>query len=155
MINISKIFVTFFYIGFSKVIPGTVGSLVALIFISIINLYLSKIIFYLIFVLVFLLSIYMIDYYQRSVNKKDPSEIIIDEFLGIYFIFLFLDNIKNINNFLLITLIFILFRFFDVLKPFPINYIDRKITSSLGVILDDILAAFYTILCIIIINEFI
>ena len=97
----------------------------------------------------------MIDYYQRSVNKKDPSEIIIDEFLGIYFIFLFLDNIKNINNFLLITLIFILFRFFDVLKPFPINYIDRKITSSLGVILDDILAAFYTILCIIIINEFI
>ena len=155
MINISKIFVTFFYIGFSKVIPGTVGSLAALIFISIINLYLSKIIFYLIFVLVFLLSIYMIDYYQRSVNKKDPSEIIIDEFLGIYFIFLFLDNIKNINNFLLITLIFFLFRFFDVLKPFPINYIDRKITSSLGVILDDILAAFYTILCIIIINEFI
>ena len=85
-------------------------------------------------------------------NTHDSSVIVIDEFLGIYLIFIFYDLIKTSNDILTIFLIFILFRFFDITKIFPANLIDKKMKNSLGVLLDDLTAAIYTIVLLYILN---
>ena len=155
MFNLSKIFVTLFYIGYSKSIPGTIGSFFSLIVIFFLNIFFDKIYFYIFFIVCFFLSLYLINIYQKSIRKIDPSEIVIDEFLGIFIIFIFYDYFNNLNIYAIITLGFIFFRLFDVLKPFPINLIDKKLKNSLGVILDDIIAGIYSVICLKIINEFI
>ena len=113
--------------------------------------------FYLIiiFLIIFLISLYLISIYQRNTKTHDSSEIIIDEFIGIYFIFLFLDYFDNINYYLFLFFSFIFFRFFDILKPFPINVVDNKMKNSFGIIFDDIISGLYSIIILIIINEII
>ena len=155
MYNCSKIFVTLFYIGYSKIFPGTLGSLVSFIFLYYFNYYFNKIYLYLFFIIIFFLSLYLINIYQNKNKKKDPSEIIIDEFLGVFLIFFFLDYYKNLNIINILILGFIFFRFFDIVKPFPINLIDKNIKNSFGVIMDDIIAGIYSVLSLVLINEFI
>jgi phosphatidylglycerophosphatase A len=94
--------------------------------------------------------------YSKSVNNHDAKEIIIDEFLGIYFIIIFSYGFKIFNNELLkILLIFLFFRIFDILKPFPANWIDKNMRNSFGIILDDIVAGIYTIIILALINVFV
>ena len=152
MFNLSKIFVTFFYIGYSKYAPGTVGTFFSFFLLFFLNLLIHKIFFYLIFIICLLLSIYFITCYIKITNKNDPSEIIIDEFLGVFIIFFFVDYIKEFNIYILLILSFIFFRFFDILKPFPINWIDKKFNNAFGIICDDMVSGIYTILIILIIN---
>ena len=155
MNNLSKIFISIFGIGFIKFAPGTFGSLISLIFyyltLNILNVY----IIFLIFCCVFLFSLKFIKIYSEIVNQNDSSSIVIDEFLGISFIMLFYDYIICINNVVSFTLIFLLFRFFDIFKFFPANWIDKNIKNSWGVILDDIFAGIYTIISLIILNALI
>ena len=115
---------------------------------------------YIIIILIFILiySIIFIDKFAYKFKKKDPSEIVIDEFFGqsivILFAFFLGGNVHIIlslpGSFLIhyileleLLLAFILFRIFDILKPFPINFIDKKIKNGLGVMLDDVVAAIY------------
>tara|TARA_B100001079_G_scaffold206285_1_gene180044 strand:+ start:1338 stop:1646 length:309 start_codon:yes stop_codon:yes gene_type:complete len=94
--------------------------------------------------------------YSKSVNKHDAKEIIIDEFLGIYLIIIFSYDLKIFNNeFVQILLILFFFRIFDILKPFPANWIDKNMKNSYGVILDDIVAGIYTIITLALINVFV
>ena len=155
MNNLSKIFISIFGIGFIKFAPGTFGSLISLIFyyltLNILNVY----IIFLIFCCVFLFSLKFIKIYSEIVNQNDSSSIVIDEFLGISFIMLFYDYIMCFNNIISFTLIFLLFRFFDIFKFFPANWIDKNIKNSWGVILDDIFAGIYTIISLIILNALI
>ena len=155
MFNLSKIFVTLFYIGYFKIIPGTIGTLFSFIIILIMNAFFNKIYLYLIFIFVFLLSIYLINIYQKFTDKIDSPEIVIDEFIGVFIIFIFYDHFNHLNFYITIILGFILFRLFDILKPFPINWIDKKYKNSLGIIFDDILAGIYCVVCLKIINEFV
>ena len=97
---------------------------------------------------------HFINLYSNQNSSHDAKEIIIDEFAGIYFIFLFYDYIFLINNYITLILIFILFRFFDITKIFPANIIDKKIKNPFGVMLDDIIAAIYTILFMYILNVY-
>ena len=90
MFNISKIFVTLFYLGYSKIIPGTIGSFFSFIIIYFLNAVFIKIYLYFIFTVLFFLSLYFIKVYQRTICKIDPSEVVIDEFLGIFIIFFLL-----------------------------------------------------------------
>ena len=87
-------------------------------------------------------------------NTHDSGVIVIDEFLGIYLIFIFYDLIYFINDFLTVILVFVFFRFFDIVKIYPANVIDKKINNSFGVLLDDIVASIYTILVIYILSQF-
>tara|TARA_B100001013_G_scaffold311782_1_gene217126 strand:- start:73 stop:540 length:468 start_codon:yes stop_codon:yes gene_type:complete len=155
MFNLSKIFVTLFYIGYSNIIPGTIGSFFAFIIILFAHTLLDLIYFYILFAICFVLSLYLIKIYQETINKNDPSEIVVDEFLGVFTIFLFFDNFDKLNFYTICIIGFILFRMFDVLKPFPINWIDKKIKNSFGVIFDDIVSGIYSVICLIIINELI
>ena len=113
---------------------------------------------YLIFIylILFIYSIILIDKLTHHFKKKDPKEIVIDEFIGqsIPLIFLLYWNFKVrlIYPFELgIVASFILFRFFDIVKIFPINIIDKKIKNGLGVMLDDIIAGIYSSIIIYII----
>ena len=77
----------------------------------------------------------MINIYQRTAGKEDRSEIIIDEFIGQQ-IPLFFIEISTLN----IILVFVFFRFFDIFKIFPSNYIDKNYKNSFGIIADDLIA---------------
>ena len=154
MYNFSKLFISLLGVGFFPFASGTVGSLLSLIFFYfIINL---TNFFYLIifFSIIFLLSIKFINIYSDDSENYDSSEIIIDEFLGINFILIFYEYFKFTNDLIMFIFIFILFRFFDIVKLYPANWIDKNIRNSLGVILDDIVAGAYCVIILYCINAF-
>ncbi len=157
MKNFTNFFVSLAFVGYIKTIPGTFASLISILFLF--PFFYFKIltieIFIVILILIILISLYLINLYSKRTNTQDSSIIVIDEFIGIFLIFLFYDEIYLYNNFITIVLIFFLFRFFDINKIFPANLIDKKMLNSFGVILDDIVAAIYTILTLYFINVFI
>tara|TARA_B110000967_G_C18317484_1_gene285921 strand:- start:102 stop:446 length:345 start_codon:yes stop_codon:yes gene_type:complete len=99
--------------------------------------------------LILIYSVYSIDNYANSFSETDAKEIVIDEFIGqsipVLTIYSFLEK-NNLDGFILYTFTsFILFRIFDIYKPYPINKIDKNIKNGFGVILDDIVAGIYSI----------
>ena len=148
MKTITNIFVSLFYSGYFKLWPGTFASVISILILFPVIKYqlVSKEIFIYIFFIIFTSSIFFIKKFSLYTNTHDSGKIVIDEFLGIYLIFIFYDLIYFVNDFLTIMLVFIFFRFFDIVKIFPANIIDKKMNNSLGVLLDDIIASIYTIL---------
>ena len=155
--NINYLFVTFFGIGTIRYAPGTITSLITTVllysFFHILNLSNNIILFFLVFI--FLYSLYAVADYIRDNDNKDPREVVIDEVIGqsipIYLYEISHELVKNSQEAMLFYLyIFILFRFFDIKKPFPVNIFDKKFKNSFGVIFDDIIAGFYVVLTLII-----
>ena len=155
MNKLSQIYSTIFFVGYIKWAPGTIGSLVSLTIIILLSKIISIIGFIILFICLLILAIKFIDIYSKSIDKNDASEIIIDEFLGIYIIIILSYNLNSLNEFIKIFLIFILFRFFDIIKPYPAKWIDQNMKNSYGIILDDIIAGIYTITILYLINAFI
>jgi phosphatidylglycerophosphatase A len=157
MINkINLLFVTFFGIGHVKFAPGTFASIITtvLLFISfhILNISSNIILIFLFFI--FLYSLYAVSSYIKRINNKDPKEVVIDEVIGqsvpIYLYEISHGTSKQFNDALVFyVIIFILFRLFDIFKPFPVNYFDKKFKNSFGVIFDDICAGLYVVLVIV------
>lgn len=138
MHNFMILIATGFYSGYSKYAPGTVGTLAAIPILLLTNWFsiLGK---FFIFLLLFILGIISSEYYESYKEKKDPKEVVIDEIAAYYFILMFIEpTILNI----LIT--FFLFRFFDITKIYPINAVER-VGGGTGVMLDDMVAALYSI----------
>ena len=146
MKKISSLVVTLFNVGKSPIIPGTIGSAFSFLILLLLINYIQYLFFLFLFILIFIISIYFINIYILETIDKDPKEIVIDEFLGCYFIFLFFPMFKSENIYIFLLLSFVLFRIFDILKPFPIYLIDKKLKNSYGIILDDILAGLYTVI---------
>lgn len=132
-----ELFATFFGLGRVSKMPGTLASLGALIFIFVLK-HFSFYIYVLVFLVLFLLSFVSIEILERRSLKHDSQEIVIDEVLGMMMACFSLPN-----SLFYLSLAFILFRFFDILKPFPISWLDQKVKGALGVLLDDILAGFF------------
>ena len=157
MINkINIYFVTFFGIGYFKFFPGTLASLITsiLLFISfhILNISSNSILIFLFFI--FLYSLYAVSSYIKKINIKDPKEVVIDEVIGqsipIYLYEISHGISKQFNDALVFyVIIFILFRLFDIIKPFPVSYFDKKFKNSFGVIFDDICAGLYVVLILV------
>jgi len=175
MINkFGKALITMFGIGYFKYAPGTLASFVTCIiyYILLINGLIGSIFYYLILFL-FLITIYSIisiDNLTSHFKKKDAKEIVIDEFIGQSITLLSLKFLLYESNLfaypfglifyfdpyvseITIFLCFLFFRFFDILKPFPINLVDKKMKNGLGVILDDIIAGIYATISLIIIIQ--
>ena len=155
--TLNYLFVTCFGIGSFRYAPGTITSLVTAVFLfslfHIINLP-SNIIF-LILLIVFIYSFYAVSYYIKENDNKDPKEVVVDEFIGqsipIYLYEVSHGTIKESQEAVFFYLyIFILFRYFDIKKPFPVNFFDKKFKNSFGVIFDDVVAGFYVVLTLII-----
>ena len=147
-----------FGIGYSKYASGTVASFVTcVIFYSLYSIgYLDSRGIYLIcvIIIIFFLSILLIDKFSSTFDEKDAKEIVIDEFVGqniplFFLLFIPLNtNTYNKDFIILIVLSFVFFRFFDILKPYPINLIDKKMKNGLGVMLDDVIAGIFSALLI-------
>ena len=157
MINkLNSIFVTFFGIGKIKKIPGTFASLATtlLLFFLFHILNVSPNIILFAVIITFLISLYAVNIFIKDLSNKDPKEVVIDEVIG-QSIPLYLYEVshnvpKDFNDALKFYLIiFILFRFFDIAKPFPVNYFDKNFKNSFGVIMDDVVAALYVVLILI------
>ena len=134
---ISNLFCTFCKVGFFKYMPGTLGSLIGLVMGVFLKNFLSLQIYIILILSISILAIFAINIYQSKMGKKDRSEIIIDEIIGQQIpIILFEMSLLNI------FLSFILFRFFDILKIYPANYLDKNYSNSIGIIGDDIIAGF-------------
>ena len=152
----NSIFVTMFSLGRIGFLPGTFGSLATVIFLfvcfHILNI--SSNIILIILVIAFAYSFIAIKNYTENNENKDPGEIIIDEFIGqaipIYLYEISHGTEKTMDQALIIyTVCFILFRFFDILKPFPVSYFDKKHKNSFGVVMDDVCAGLYVVLSLI------
>jgi len=137
--NIDVIILSFFGVGFFPFAPGTMGSL-ATIPILLILLYFNIHWIFIVpmIIILFCISCFLANSVQKKFNLHDPSWIVIDEVLGMLVSFLFFSG----PPWKLIYL-FILFRFFDITKIWPANYVDKNIKNGIGVILDDIISALY------------
>ena len=139
---------TLFYSGFFPKAPGTFGSFVSLFIIATIIYYFGFIGLSLLIIISFILAMFSVTETLKY-TKHDPSFIVIDELIGQAVTFMFVSNFLKNNNSLIIYLFgFVFFRLFDVLKPFPVSYADKKIRNAFGVILDDILAGIYASICL-------
>ena len=137
---ILKFILTGFYVGKIKYAPGTFGTLLAIpIFLLIYDFNLItkiSIVFLLFLISLFLLS----QSYKKQVFKDiDDKSIVIDEVIGYLIFIVFFDN----TLFVLFSS-FLIFRLFDIVKPYPISLIDKKMKNALGVILDDIIAGLFS-----------
>ena len=155
MYKFSQIFSTLFFIGYVKWAPGTFGSTFSLITIIFLHNLVNKNEFIILFICILLMDVIFIKIYSKTLDKHDAKEIIIDEFLGIYLIIICSYDFIMLNNeFIKILLILLFFRIFDILKPFPANWIDKNLKNSYGIILDDMVAGIYTIITLAFINVF-
>ena len=162
--NLNFMFVTIFGLGKIKLIPGTFGSLACIIIlyclIYVFHISLHFIIAGLIIIL--LCSFFSIEMYIKKIHNKDPKEIVIDELIGQAIPILAYEishgTKKNADDSIIYYFIcFILFRFFDILKPFPVSFFDEKFKNSFGVIMDDVFAGLYvtlSLICLVILKNY-
>ncbi len=104
--------------------------------------------------IIFILSFFAVSNHIKDNEDKDPREVIIDEFLGqsipIYLYEVSHGIEKSSNEAIFFYFIcFVLFRFFDIVKPFPVSFFDKNYKNSFGVIMDDVCAGFYVVLSLI------
>ena len=153
---LNTLFVTMFGLGKVKKIPGTLGSLATVIilyiFFHILNLSSNIILIFLI--IIFIYSFSAIATHIEDIKDKDPKEVIIDEFIGqsipIY-LYEISHGIEKPSDEAVIFygVCFVLFRFFDIAKPFPVSFFDRNFKNSFGVIMDDVCAGLYVVISLI------
>ena len=162
--KINLIFVTFFGIGYVKIASGTFASLAtSIIFFCLFRFYISIEhfpILVLIIIFFFIYSLYAIETLEAEFEQKDARQIVIDEVIGQSIPILLIEYIAflQIQSFgadlYLYIASFFLFRFFDILKPFPIGYFDKNYKNSFGILFDDVLAGVYTLVVLLLLIKF-
>tara|TARA_B100001093_G_scaffold409912_1_gene399065 strand:- start:129 stop:632 length:504 start_codon:yes stop_codon:yes gene_type:complete len=154
--KINSLFVTMFGLGKVKIIPGTFGSLATIIILyflfHVFNISSNLILIFLI--IIFVLSFPAISSHIENNENKDPGEIIIDEFIGqsipIYLYEISHVTIKSPNEAIIFYgVCFVLFRYFDIMKPFPVCFFDKNFKNSFGVVMDDVCAGLYVVFSLI------
>ena len=158
--QINILILTMLGLGYSKYAPGTVASFITcLIYIFFFNFQININFLILGLIFIFIYSVFAVDSLKNYFNQIDSKEIVIDEFIGQSIPILTIYSIMQKNNmgdFILYTFSsFILFRIFDITKPYPIGKIDKNMKNGFGVILDDIVAGIYSITTLLIIISFI
>ena len=150
--KINYLFVTMIGLGSFSRIPGSIASLattvILFIFFNFFNFSPNVILFFII--LIFFISIYAINKFIEGKENKDPKEVVIDELIGqsipICLYEVAHTQPKEVNEVLTTYfLMFILFRVFDITKPYPVSYYDKNFKNGFGVIMDDVCAGLYVV----------
>ena len=145
---IYKIFSTWFYLGTFKYFPGTIGSIASLPFAALIVNYGGNYLLIFFTIIFFFIGVKISDKYSKLIDKKDPSEIVIDEVVGQWLVLIFVPlDLK------LYILALVIFRFFDIFKPWPIKLLEKKYDGGFGIMVDDILAAIYSVITLLMIKS--
>ena len=154
--NFNSLFVTMFGLGKIKFIPGTFGSITTVIILYILfHIFnLSSNLVLLGLIIIFIYSFFAVADHIKDNDNKDPGEIIIDEFIGqsipIYLYEVSHGTEKSSEEAIIFYAIcLVLFRFFDIKKPFPVSFFDKNFKNSFGVIMDDVCAGIYVVLSLI------
>ena len=146
------LFVTLFGIGKLKTIPGSYASLATTIFLfflfHILNF--KPNIILIAVIIIFFISLYAVNIFIKDLDNKDPKEVVIDEFIGqslpICLYEIAHESVKETSEVLTFYfIIFVLFRIFDIVKPYPVSYYDKNFKNSFGVIMDDVCAGLYVV----------
>ena len=152
-----KSILTLFGIGYFRYAPGTAASIVTCaLWLLLYSLKINFLLLAFLYLIVLLYSIILIDKLSKKFSEVDAKEIVIDEFLGMslalfpFYAYLAVrEKWYLMDDFSGATIAcFILFRFFDIVKPFPINLIDKKLKNGLGVVMDDLIAGLFSLLIV-------
>ena len=143
MVKLARIFTSIFGVGYLPVAPGTWGSLVALPCGYLIITYISIGALFISSIAIFMIGVWSSNLVLRGTDNEDPPHIVIDEFVGQW-----LTLIAVPANIFWYFIAFILFRFFDIFKPWPISWFDKNIKGGFGVMLDDVIAAVFAIIAL-------
>ena len=139
---LSNWFSTVFKIGYLPIAPGTWGSLAALIVWYVLVGHISSITLIVLIVVIFALGVYTSSLIEINLTIKDPSIVVIDEWVGQWIVLLFLPKSMVWG-----LVAFLLFRLFDIWKPYPISKLDNM-HGGWGIMLDDVLAGIYALVVI-------
>lgn len=140
-LKLKLLFLSYFGLGYAPKAPGTVGSLFTLPLIYAISYFkfsFSAVLIFTIFLTV--IACFIADLVQKELNVQDPGWIVMDEVIGMLITWLFVFPSTDPK---LMAIVFIAFRFFDIIKIQPAKYIDIKIKSGAGTILDDVVSGIY------------
>ena len=145
--RLTKLIVTFFYIGHAKIAPGSIASLATSLLFYLFAKYLIYHFFIIIILATIFIAFFCISIYTDNLPEKDRSEIVIDEVVGqsIALLPLLLFSETTSPDFFMCIISLLFFRFFDIVKPYPINKFDRM-NNTFGIIFDDILAGVFSAL---------
>lgn len=130
--------------GFLKHAPGTWGTVAALPF-GIALLAVSPVLLIAGIVVLLPVGYWASERFTKAAGEKDSSMIVVDEVIGMWIALLAVGGLSVVQIFLA----FALFRFFDILKPWPISYLDKNVGGAAGVLADDILAGIFAAVCLI------
>ena len=157
MLNkINFLFVTLFGIGKIKKVPGSFASLATTLFLfflfHVLNVSPNFVLFSVI--IVFFISLYAVNIFIKDLTNKDPKEVVIDEFIGQSIpicLYEIAHNMPKETDQILkfYFIMFILFRIFDITKPYPVSYYDKNFKNSFGVIMDDVCAGLYVVVILV------
>jgi phosphatidylglycerophosphatase A len=150
--KINFLFVTLLGIGKIKKIPGSIASLATILFLFFLFHVLNfspNIVLFLI-IIIFFIALYAVKIFIKNLSQKDPKEVVIDEFIGQSIPVCLYEIAHNVPKDEIQVLkfyfiMFVLFRIFDITKPFPVNYYDKNFKNSFGVIMDDVCAGLYVV----------
>jgi len=152
----NTLFVTMFGLGKVPKVPGTFGSLATVIILYLFfhTLNISSNIILIGLIIIFIYSFSAVAAHIKDNENKDPKEVIIDEFIGqsipIYLYEISHGIEKSPDEAVIFYgICFVLFRFFDIAKPFPVSFFDKNFKNSFGVIMDDVCAGFYVVVSLI------
>jgi phosphatidylglycerophosphatase A len=154
--KINFLFVTLFGIGKVKILPGSFASLATTLFLfflfHILNTSPNIVLFSVI--IIFFISLYAVNIFIKNLTNKDSKEVVIDEFIGQSIPICLYEVAHNIPKetdqvLKFYFIIFVLFRIFDIAKPFPVSYYDKNFKNSFGVIMDDVCAGLYVVLVLV------
>ena len=135
-------------IGLIRYAPGTFGSIFAW-FLFIYYSHFLNMIFFTIWA--FFIAIFVCEQVSKDLEQKDDKSIVIDELVGMWVALMpavyFADT--QSERTIIAILALILFRIFDILKPFPISYFDQRFKNGFGIVIDDVIAGIITLLILI------
>ena len=128
------------YSGYLPIAPGTWGSLVGLLLVFLLH-NLSLTVYLAIVASLFLVGSFAAGEAEKILDNRDPGAVVIDEIVGMLIAMVAVPLTP-----LTMMLGFILFRIFDILKPFPVNIFDQRFHGGLGIMLDDVIAGIYSLI---------
>lgn len=130
--------------GLSRLAPGTAGTLFAWASFEVLNRYVTVLEWGLLIVVGFFAGIFITEFTAKKLRTDDPSAIVWDEIVAFWLVLLMVTPADFMGK----LWAFVVFRFFDMVKPPPIRYMERRFGGGFGIMLDDLVAAFFTLLVI-------
>jgi len=128
------------YSGYLPKAPGTWGSLVGLLLVFLLH-NLSLPVYLAVVAVLFVVGSFAAGEAEKILDNRDPGAVVIDEIVGMLIAMVAVPLTP-----LTMMLGFILFRIFDILKPFPVNIFDQRFHGGLGIMLDDVMAGIYSLI---------